>query len=80
MNRTINVMYFKSSGKYYATGEFHSSANEIATDIIDMSQVVNEFKGMRIDGKAPGLSTDGAEFYAVVDSPSGFPCLIFPGV
>lgn len=75
----ITVKYFKASGKYYTDASFDVDSSfwlQSSPRIINMTMVVAEFKRMRNEGQAPGLSSDGKEFFAVLDCHDGYPCLI----
>lgn len=70
----VNITYFKSSGKYYAEGEYRSEKD-------NLSDIFKECREMLKSGNRPGLVDGPCEFYAVVESPEhphNHPCLIVP--
>ena len=65
----IKVQYFKTSGKYYASGEYETT-HEL------MHNVFEEFEDMLKRGKRPGLVNGHSGFTAVLNCnrhPMGFP-------
>lgn len=61
-NNKVEITYFKPSGKYYATGEYETSASHIYA-------VVDEVRKMFGCGECPGLVHDSVrrnQFVAVV--------------
>lgn len=64
--------YFKSSGKFYT-----AEKGLIRKDWY-LQPYTREFVKQDNDGSMPGLSTDGLEFYIVIDIPESYPLLIRP--
>jgi hypothetical protein len=57
----VRARYFKLSGKWYAEGRWWTKKKSL-------HEVLAEFEGMQIEGKVPGLSGDGKEFYVLLES------------
>ncbi len=57
------LLYFKSSGKWYATGYFEVDGKR---EMIDIWQDV---KKMMVSGCLPGLVSEHSEFYVLVTVP-----------
>lgn len=77
----VTVTYFKASGKYYADHEY-DAGNEcliLGDTVLAMDRVIDKYK-MQVDlsGSAPGLSSNGKEFYKVFTAEDGYPVLIKP--
>jgi hypothetical protein len=79
---TFTVHYFKPSGKYYTTGSFAMTASTTEVEdgkySVSMFDAVNALKEQFQNNKAPGLSGWNGGYYALVDHPEGYPCLIVP--
>ena len=77
INKEIKVAYFKRSGKYYTDATFEASDACVSEDEkwLNMDKVVDQF---RATYPAPGLSSDGLEFYKVFTAEDGYPVLIKP--
>lgn len=59
---TVRLMYFKSSGKYYAQGEY-------STNMEGMWAIFAEVKAMLSRGQRPGLVDGHSGYSVVVDCP-----------
>lgn len=81
-NFTINVEYFKVSGKYYSSGTFDREFTNIGDDkhpSCCMYEVIDYLRQLRQDNQpVPGLSGSGKGFFIRIDCEEGYPCLIYP--
>lgn len=69
----VEIVYFKSSGKYYSTGEYETDCPGFRVHL----EVIEMFRR----GECPGLHDDSArrnQFYATVTAEDGVPRLVFP--
>ncbi|HEX9987061.1 MAG TPA: hypothetical protein VGE45_01080 [Chloroflexia bacterium] len=68
----VELIYFKSSGKYYSEGQYETNREH-------MFQIFDEVKEMRDQGKLPGLR-DGSRGYHILvtvpEHPQEYPGLI----
>jgi hypothetical protein len=79
---TFTVQYFRKSGKYYTTGYFAMTAQTCELEdgkySVCMDTPTEHLKGYFKDRQAPGLSGWYGDFYALLDHPEGYPCLLMP--
>lgn len=55
----VHLTYFKCTGKYYTDGEYE-------TNLESLHEIWNEVRQLN---PAPGLASDGAEFFVLVNVP-----------
>jgi hypothetical protein len=67
--KKVNLKYFKSSGKYYTSGEYRSSLKMYY-------DIVTEVRQMLRDGHLPGLVVGCKEFDILVEVRNAPPHLI----
>lgn len=71
----LELQYFKPSGKYYSSGEFLTTEE-------DMLKVFDYVKLCQTEGKLPGLTPGGGKNFTIYvnaeNHPNGFPILIPP--
>jgi len=63
---TVNLTYFKKSGKYYTCGEYVSSEKEL-------NEIWDEVKEMALSGNLPGLARSNepkTEFNILINVPN----------
>lgn len=76
---TIKIIYFKASGKCYATEEYRGDFEECSPGMCYMHDVIDWMKALRSAGKVmSGLSGCWDEGYIMLDCEEGFPCLLIP--
>lgn len=63
---TVNLTYFKSSGKYYDQGSYEVDAS------VYLHQIWDQVKKLRDTGRLPGLH-DGASNYNILINVPGHP-------
>lgn len=74
MRNAIKLTYFKESGKYYTVASYIS-------ELEYFFEIFEEVKGLRQDGKLPGLISGTWDGYILVYSeehPNAYPGLIVP--
>jgi hypothetical protein len=69
--KTVQLTYFKSTGKYYLEGTYE-------TERTLHHEIIDEVREMHREGKLPGMS--GQPKYTLVVPPGGVPRLIVDGV
>jgi hypothetical protein len=73
--KLVTIQYFKSSGKYYSTGEYE-------TEHTHMQDVFDEVRQFQLEGKLPGLVEGGGKSFTIYvnadDHPNGYPAVIQP--
>ncbi len=75
---TVEVTYFKKSGKFYTRSSFD---REFSSGVGYMNDMVEYIEGIlkgNGDVKLPGLQSHTWDGYIVVDCEKGFPTLIKP--
>ena len=78
---TIEITYFKRSGKFYTTTTEGHEFRAIPTGNVYMHDVAAWIRGLRDSGgpgAMPGLSGDGWDGFILLDCDQGFPVLILP--
>lgn len=73
MSFTIELTYFKQSGKYYASGSYSTHKQH-------MYEIKEEIEKLQLNKELPGVK-HGQEFYIAVNAnnhPNGYPILIHP--
>lgn len=60
---TVELQYFKDSGKYYSSGEYQ-------TQKLYMYEIFDEVREMLANGKRPGLVDGANEFHTLVTVPN----------
>lgn len=67
----VKLTYFKTTGKYYADGEYTSKQK-------DTYDIWDEVEDMFFIGKRPELTEGPQEFIVMIEVPDHPPRLVFP--
>jgi hypothetical protein len=75
---TFQVTYFKESGKYYTESFFECKVVIGNLETPYMQEAVDWFIEERKINRAPGLSSGGKEYFALINHKNGYPVLVKP--
>lgn len=77
---TIEVQYFKTSGKFYTSesyvGRYQNVSEDVTLRQCYMTEVCDDLRERNRQGKLPGLQSGKWDGFIYVDCEEGFPCLI----